>query len=122
MSIEAMKLAQALICSARLCEVNSMSSRKEMLRLMIEAIDTLRTAIEQAEKPWVKTYSGGKPQYTTPEESKQEPVECMCGICKRGQRQWQGLTDDEIMEPWPFENRVAFARWLEAKLKEKNNG
>ena len=36
------------------------------------------------------------------------------------QRTWVGLTDEEIMEPWPFENRVAFARWLEAKLKEKN--
>ena len=35
-------------------------------------------------------------------------------------REWVGLTDEEIMEPWPFENRVAFARWLEAKLKEKN--
>lgn len=33
---------------------------------------------------------------------------------------WVGLTDDEIMEPWPFENRIAFARWLESKLKEKN--
>lgn len=33
---------------------------------------------------------------------------------------WVGLTDEEIMEPWPFENRLAFARWLEAKLKEKN--
>ena len=37
-------------------------------------------------------------------------------------REWVGLTDDEIMEPWPFENRIAFARWLEAKLKEKNHG
>ena len=35
-------------------------------------------------------------------------------------REWVGLTDDEIMEPWPFENRIAFARWLESKIKEKN--
>ena len=35
-------------------------------------------------------------------------------------KEWVGLTDEEIMEPWPFENRIAFARWLEAKLKEKN--
>ena len=32
----------------------------------------LRQAIVEAEKPWVKTYAGGKPNYTTPE--KQEPV------------------------------------------------
>ena len=37
------------------------------------------------------------------------------------EREWVGLTDEEIMEPWPFENHIAFARWLEAKLKEKNN-
>ena len=36
-----------------------------------DAITALRAAIEQA--PWVKSYAGGKPNYTTPEE-KQEPV------------------------------------------------
>ena len=41
--------AIALICSARLCEVNSMSSRQEMLRLLIEATDLLRAALAQAE-------------------------------------------------------------------------
>lgn len=30
------------------------------------ARDALRAAIEQAEKPWVKTYSGGQPNYTVP--------------------------------------------------------
>ncbi len=39
--------AIALICSARLCEVNSMSSRQEMLRLLIEATDTLRAALTE---------------------------------------------------------------------------
>ena len=33
---------------------------------------------------------------------------------------WVGLTDDEIMEPWPFENRISFARWVESKVREKN--
>ena len=36
------------------------------------------------------------------------------------QREWVGLTDDEIMEPWPFENRISFARWVESKVREKN--
>ena len=35
-------------------------------------------------------------------------------------KQWVGLTDDEIMEPWPFENRISFARWVESKVREKN--
>lgn len=43
----AMRQAIALICSARLCEINSMSSRQEMLRLMIEATDTLRAALTE---------------------------------------------------------------------------
>ncbi len=74
-----------------------------------EAITALRTAIEQAEK--------------------QEPVECMCGICKLGKREWVGLTDEEIFK---VENAVPdevigdsnwcvyFAKAIEAKLKEKN--
>jgi hypothetical protein len=41
--------AIALICSARLCEVNSMSSRQEMLRLLIEATDLLQA--EPAQEP-----------------------------------------------------------------------
>jgi hypothetical protein len=41
----------------------------------VAAVNLLRQAIEEAEKqkPWVKTYCGGKPNYTTPAE-KQEPV------------------------------------------------
>lgn len=41
----AVQQALALIASARLCEVNSMSSRTEMLRLLIEATDILRAAL-----------------------------------------------------------------------------
>lgn len=33
---------------------------------------------------------------------------------------WQGLTDEEMMEPWPFETRIEFVRWIENKLREKN--
>jgi hypothetical protein len=35
---------------------------------------------------------------------------------------WVGLTDEEIYAPWPLATRIEFARWVEAKLKEKNNG
>ena len=37
-------------------------------------------------------------------------------------RQWVGLTNEEVMDRWPCETRIEFARWVEAKLKEKNHG
>jgi len=75
-----------------------------------DAILALRAAIEQAEEPWVKTYAGGKPNYTAP-------------------RQWQGLTNEEIVgttcecvDDGTFNMDCAkdFARSIEAKLKERN--
>ena len=91
----------------------------------VQAIEALRAALAQPE-PWVKTYSGGKPNYTQPIE--QEPFEYWnavegwvkidevrqhfdtagCGtIYKTGgegrvplyttpQREWVGLTDEEM--------------------------
>jgi len=57
----------------------------------------------------------------------EQPVECMCGICKLSPRQWQGLTDEEIKEiigPWGETPIKGYTRKLfdqiEAKLKEKN--
>ena len=47
----AMKQALEDICGAKLCEINSMSSRHEMLRLMDKAITALREAL--AEQDWV---------------------------------------------------------------------
>ena len=44
---------------------------KEAVIKSQEAIEALRARLEQPE-PWVKTYSGGKPNYTQPIE--QEPV------------------------------------------------
>jgi hypothetical protein len=53
----------------------------------------------------------GTPLYTTPQAA---------------QRQWVGLTDDEIIgmynEPRSDAEMIAFGREVEAKLKEKNNG
>jgi hypothetical protein len=163
------------------------------------------------QKPWVKTYAGGKPNYTVPEEQpeqheqilmdaliggtgvmlgdkridpasiykqpEQEPVAWMhkhiennvithrpadldrhpdrwvalyktpppCPTCEAlartvmmdqtshdmFQRQWQGLTADEIWDEWNEQTKperstqnfvAAFARAIEAKLREKNNG
>jgi hypothetical protein len=51
--------AIALICSARLCEVNSMSSRQEMLRLLIEATDLLRAVLAEPDIDPVDEYRKG---------------------------------------------------------------
>ncbi len=51
-----------------------------------------------------------------------EPVECMCGVCKLGKREWVGLTNKDIIEMWPETSTVGWddIRLIEAKLKEKN--
>ena len=54
----------------------------------------------------VKTYSGGKPNYT-------QPIE----------KEWVGLTDMEVMDICNFckmQNGWFFVKEVEAKLKEKN--
>ena len=86
-------------------------------------ITALRAALEQAQEPvawisesenllsWDKFYDHMTPLYTAP-------------------RQWQGLTDDEIWATYfdlpsndvERSDRINFARAIEAKLKEKNNG
>ena len=47
-------------------------------------------------------------------------------VYKSQQRTWVGLTEDEIDERWEstasYYNTHDFARAIEAKLKEKNNG
>ncbi|NBR22375.1 MAG: hypothetical protein EBU08_01000 [Micrococcales bacterium] len=63
-------------------------------------------------EPWVKTYSGGKPNYTQPKE-------------------WISLTDDEIADAFgdymdsldeseEEEHNWDYERLIEAKIKEKN--
>ena len=82
-----------------------------------------------------------RPLYTAPKKTEQEQVECMCGICKLGKREWVGLTDDDIekctiaaerdYERYMHATRGQqlgqrdqldwwIARAIEAKLKEKN--
>jgi hypothetical protein len=60
-------------------------------------------------EPLVKTYSGGKPNYTEPKE-------------------WVGLTDEEVGMLTVFDGLhhvevpllAKFIRYIEAKLREKN--
>jgi len=113
------------------------------LKLEREGNLVLAKRIAEAEKqePWVKTYCGGKPNYTTPE---QEPVAWRDVAGKttqyydynedgRGEplylhREWVGLTDEEVGTLTVFDGLhhvetpllAGFARAIEAKLKEKN--
>ena len=92
----------------------------------------------------VKTYSGGKPNYTQPIE--QEPVAWWhdrgdvvdLNVSGHGtplyfaspKKEWVGLTDEEVGMLTVFDGLyhvetpllAGFARSIEAKLKEKNNG
>jgi hypothetical protein len=55
-----------------------------------------------------------------------QAVECMCGICKLGKREWEGLTDkqlEEMAEKYVtncYFDTLKYARAVEAELKEKN--
>jgi hypothetical protein len=74
------------------------------------------------------------PLYIASPKTEQEQVECMCGICKLGKREWVGLTGDDIhyafchaeydaSQDWNDDPEgwcKAFANYVEAKLKEKN--
>jgi hypothetical protein len=77
-------------------------------------------------EPWVKTYSGGKPNYTEPCERCGEVNPAEIHTCTPKQREWVGLTDEEIAEIakiWLKGNRMLpfpLARAIEEKLKEKN--
>jgi hypothetical protein len=96
-----------------------------------EAITALRAAIEDAEKPWVKTYAGGQPHYTTPVDAVDISQEHVDGTAKREheKKKWVGLTEDEVSQIIDAEigfnscwgPKEQFARAIETKLKEKNN-
>jgi len=79
----------------------------------------------------VKTYSGGKPNYTQPEEihTSEKNIQISDNKEAESARAWVNLTDDEIAQlmfkcdvivtgPTQFD----FAHAIEAKLKEKNHG
>ena len=93
-----------------------------------EAIEALRARLAQPE-PWVKTYSGGKPNYTEPCERCGEVNPAEIHTCTPKQREWQKLTDDEIDDIWAEfndgysiieETLWGYERAIEAKIREKN--
>jgi hypothetical protein len=93
---------------------------------MIKAMKQALKALEQV-KPLYDRHHAITALRQAIAEAEQEPVECMCGICKLGKREWAGLTDEEIKALaswWPsYEQMPALmtlARDIENSLKEKN--
>jgi uncharacterized sporulation protein YeaH/YhbH (DUF444 family) len=109
MTIEAMKQALETFEHLR-------SHDKRNLYGLDEDITALRTAIEQAERDWSLL------------EATQESLrEHMAEIKRLKQRQWVGLTDEEVeqlaAQVWfggASAGHERFAKLIEAKLKEKN--
>jgi len=133
--ITAIQKAIADICAARLCEVNSMSSRQEMLRLMIQATDTLRAALAQEEQEpvawvdeasiaWLAEHPRGI--ITTRLVKQKSPERQMAMYAEPPRREWQSLTENEILFATQHcgpgnAQTILVARAVESLLKEKNN-
>lgn len=70
------------------------------------------------QKPPVKSYCGGKPNYCEPYLDDAKPL-------YSAQREWVGLTREDIQAAFDTMTKwgdyAVFAQALEAKLKEKNN-
>jgi hypothetical protein len=56
----------------------------------------------------------------------EDGIDCVEAILKlraalaQPEREWQGLTDEDIDAAW--KDKLSFSRAIEAKLKEKNSG
>jgi hypothetical protein len=97
--------------------------RVAFMKKYIQKTDQQITALRHKlnTEPWVKTYSGGEPQYTKPLEPTIDGWPLWSGL---PEREWVGLTDKEIGEIHRagWSNNMDFARALEIKLRSKNNG
>ena len=101
-----------------------------------ERIEALRAALAQPEpKPAAWITGGGKGELWWHQSVKFDDDGNLIGenpddiplYTAPPQREWKGLTDEEMFSLWvrcpaETEDRFAFARAIEAKLKEKNGG
>jgi hypothetical protein len=161
MSIEAMKQALEALRNAEVVYMEQLNAMYVLQQAIEQAemvgkgtkawadtpdnwVDDLRGG---AEKPWVKTYAGGEPNYTTPEQivpsdysNSHQPVAfrnintgefCTGGFLRRdwakwqplyaAPREWVGLTDEDRSELLTQHHGWnEFGQAIEAKLKEKN--
>jgi hypothetical protein len=122
MSIETMKMALEV-----LEQINQLSIGENAIALPGEidgAMDSLRAAIEQAEKPvawrWKALVNGEFVSNWVLTHSEPPPYATESMPLYTAPRQWVGLTDEEIEQIADSEYEEAFVRLIEAKLKEKN--
>jgi hypothetical protein len=117
MSVEAMKQALEAL------EVVPIPLAKGR-RALEAAMDTLRQAIEQAEKQepvaYIEHHKGG--DNLRWEEVNHEYAKATPLYTAPPQREWIGLTDEEVSETLTEHHGwQQFAKAIEAKLKEKNH-
>ena len=129
---KAAEMALEDICGAKVCEVNSMSSRAEMLRLMDKAAEALLQALAQSEQEPVAwrnaalrlgedLYSVGPDGYYDMTASQWLDWALSVVNTAPPKREWVGLTDEERQEIVKKEVYWSgIARAIEDKLKEKN--
>jgi hypothetical protein len=130
---ELMQQALENICGAKLCEINSMSSRNEMIRLLDKSITALRDRLAQPEQDPFE-YWNAVEGWVKIDEVREHFKSVNCGTIykKPGegrvplyaappQRPWVGLTDEDrqalAAEQHSWE---CLCSAVEAKLKEKN--
>jgi hypothetical protein len=129
MSIEAMKMALEV-----LEQINQLSIGENAIALPGEidaAMDNLRAAIEQAEKPVAWMYVNTDGECEEIEYGQCEFDDPSIQLLYTAPRQWVGLTEEETQTMYDryatYQEYDAwesgwfdFARGIEAKLKEKN--
>ena len=112
------------ICGAKLCEINSMSSRNEMIRLLDKTITALRDRLVQTEQEpvaWMHNSISDNIISHTPADLKRHPERWTalytapqpCPTC-------ESLARTVMMDQTGYDPRWELWKAVEAKLKEKN--
>jgi len=120
MNIEAMKQALEALQQAIAEAEDAVAAEREACAQACEDLIGTRAMARhcadaiRARGEWVKTYAGGKPNYTTPQVRTHTPEDV-----KKIESKWIGL-DNEMMRNTTLEfNRGAL--WAERYLKERNH-
>ena len=117
MSREAMKQALEALESDPISHAGLVSRK--------QAITALRKALETEQEPvlWLKTWFDGSVTVlkTKSHAFADHELEPLYAAPQKA-AEWVGLTDEDMEALFLNEDGVRFARYIEAKLKEKNHG
>ena len=117
---KAAEMALEDICGAKVCEVNSMSSRAEMLRLMDKAAEALRQALAQPEhEPVAWVIEDGEVDYYVDVVAKIKPGTPLYTAPPK--KEWVGLTVNEARKFYEkYTDREELIYAIDKFLEEKN--